>query len=92
MAIVELWWQIAQDSMRRDSDRLEASKLLAERGWGKAAAFAEVEAASRPDRPPTLDDAAAAPTMTARRSSQEPGGIVPREVYGASQATGKGGA
>ena len=41
MAIVELWWQIAQDSMRRDSDRLEASKLLAERGWGKAAAFAD---------------------------------------------------
>ena len=24
---------------RRDSDRLEASKLLADRGWGKAAVF-----------------------------------------------------
>jgi hypothetical protein len=25
--------------MRRDSDRLEASKLLADRGWGKVAAY-----------------------------------------------------
>jgi hypothetical protein len=25
--------------MRRDSDRLEASRLLADRGWGKAAEF-----------------------------------------------------
>ena len=39
MALVELWWDIAQDETRRDSDRLEASKLLADRGWGKAAAF-----------------------------------------------------
>ena len=42
-------------------------------------------------RPPSLEDAAAAPTMTARRSSREPGGIVPREVYGVSQPTGEGG-
>ena len=42
--------------MRRDSDRLEASKLLADRGWGKAAAFAEVEAAD----PLGLEDAYAA--------------------------------
>ena len=34
---------IAQDPMRRDSDRLEASRLLADRGWGKAAAFEPVE-------------------------------------------------
>ena len=38
-ALVELWWSIAQDATRRDSDRLEASKLLADRGWGKAAAY-----------------------------------------------------
>ena len=29
--------------MRRDSDRLEASRLLADRGWGKAAVFAPQE-------------------------------------------------
>ena len=28
-----------QDETRRDSDRLEASRLLADRGWGKAAAY-----------------------------------------------------
>jgi hypothetical protein len=39
MALVELWWSIANDPMRRDRDRLEASKLLADRGWGKAAAY-----------------------------------------------------
>jgi hypothetical protein len=39
MALAELWWSIAQDPMRRDSDRLEASRLLADRGWGKAASF-----------------------------------------------------
>jgi hypothetical protein len=32
MALVELWWSIANDPMRRDRDRLEASKLLADRG------------------------------------------------------------
>jgi hypothetical protein len=39
MALVELWWSIAQDETRRDRDRLEASRLLADRGWGKAANF-----------------------------------------------------
>lgn len=29
--------------MRRDSDRLEASRLLADRGWGKAPAYAAIE-------------------------------------------------
>ena len=43
MALVELWWQIAQDPMQRTRDRLEASKLLADRGWGKAAVFAPQE-------------------------------------------------
>jgi hypothetical protein len=37
LPLVQLWWAIANDPMRRDSDRLEASRLLAERGWGKAA-------------------------------------------------------
>jgi hypothetical protein len=37
--LTELWWSIAQDSMQRTSDRLEASKLLADRGWGKAGVF-----------------------------------------------------
>ena len=39
MALAQLWWDIARDETRRDSDRLEASKLLADRGWGKAAAY-----------------------------------------------------
>jgi hypothetical protein len=33
----------AQDETRRDSDRLEASRLLADRGWGKAGVFAPQE-------------------------------------------------
>jgi L-rhamnose isomerase len=37
LALAQLWWDIARDDTRRDSDRLEASKLLADRGWGKAA-------------------------------------------------------
>ena len=32
-----------QDETRRDSDRLEASRLLADRGWGKAPTFAAIE-------------------------------------------------
>jgi hypothetical protein len=43
MKLVELWWSIASDPMRRDADRLEASRLLADRGWGKAAVFAPQE-------------------------------------------------
>jgi hypothetical protein len=43
MALVQLWWEIARDETRRDSDRLEASRLLADRGWGKAASFERVE-------------------------------------------------
>jgi hypothetical protein len=43
MAVAQLWWDIAQDPMQRTSDRLEASKLLADRGWGKAAVFSPQE-------------------------------------------------
>jgi len=43
MKLVELWWDIARDETRRDSDRLEASKLLADRGWGKAPAYMPME-------------------------------------------------
>jgi hypothetical protein len=43
MKLVQLWWDIARDETRRDRDRLEASKLLADRGWGKAAVFAPQE-------------------------------------------------
>jgi hypothetical protein len=43
MRLVELWWSIASDPMRRDSDRLEATRLLADRGWGKAASFEPLE-------------------------------------------------
>ena len=39
MALAQPWWSIAQDETRPDTDRLEASRLLADRGWGKAAAY-----------------------------------------------------
>ena len=45
MALAKLWWDIARDETRRDSDRLEASKLLADRGWGKAPTYAAIEEA-----------------------------------------------
>jgi hypothetical protein len=43
--LAELWWSIAQDTMQKTSDRLEASRLLADRGWGKAPAptYAAIE-------------------------------------------------
>ena len=43
MALAQLWWDIARDETRRDRDRLEASRLLADRGWGKAPTFAAIE-------------------------------------------------
>jgi hypothetical protein len=43
MKLVEFWLSIMEDPMRRDSDRLEASRLLADRGWGKAANFEPLE-------------------------------------------------
>jgi hypothetical protein len=53
MKLVEFWLSIMEDPMRRDSDRLEASRLLAERGWGKAPTFAAIEEAD----PLGLEDA-----------------------------------
>ena len=41
--LAEFWLSIMDDPMRRDSDRLEASRLLADRGWGKAAVFTAQE-------------------------------------------------
>jgi len=43
MKLAEFWLSIMEDETRRDSDRLEASKLLADRGWGKAAVFSPQE-------------------------------------------------
>jgi hypothetical protein len=43
MALAQLWWDIARDETRRDRDRLEASRLLADRGWGKAPTFEPLE-------------------------------------------------
>lgn len=39
------WLDIVEDDGAKTADRLEASRLLAERGWGKAPAFAPVEEA-----------------------------------------------
>lgn len=41
--LAEFWLSIMEDETRRDSDRLEASRLLADRGWGRAANFTPVE-------------------------------------------------
>jgi hypothetical protein len=41
--LVQVWWDIARDETRRDRDRLEASRLLADRGWGKPANFEPLE-------------------------------------------------
>src|SRR5262249_3739965 len=54
-ALIQIWWEIARDPRRRDSDRLRASELLAERGWGKPPAFEAVEG-----NPLGLEDAEAA--------------------------------
>jgi hypothetical protein len=43
MALVELMLAMAMDPMRRDADRIRAVEWLADRGWGKAAAFQPVE-------------------------------------------------
>jgi hypothetical protein len=55
MALAQLWWDIARDETRRDRDRLEASRLLADRGWGKVANFEPLEG-----DPLGLEDAEAA--------------------------------
>jgi hypothetical protein len=43
LTIVKLWVGIMNDPNRKTRDRLEASKLLAERGWGKAALMAAAD-------------------------------------------------
>jgi len=43
MPLVELWLSIAMDPMHRDADRLRASELLADRGWGKITASQPLE-------------------------------------------------
>jgi hypothetical protein len=68
MALVRLWWDIARDETRRDSDRLEASRLLAERGWGKAPAYAAIEEGD----PLDLADAEKAAEESGRRSCGSP--------------------
>lgn len=40
---VRFWLSVVEAENAKTADRLEASKLLAERGWGKAPAFAPVE-------------------------------------------------
>ena len=45
MKLAQLWWDIARDETRRDRDRLDASRLLADRGWGKAPTYAAIEEA-----------------------------------------------
>jgi hypothetical protein len=44
MALAQLWWDIARDETRRDSDRREATRLLVDRGWGKIAVYEPQEA------------------------------------------------
>jgi hypothetical protein len=42
-ALAQFWAQVLADKEQPMGARLEASKLLAERGWGKAAAFEAIE-------------------------------------------------
>lgn len=42
-AIITFWLEIMNDATRGVRERLDASKLLAERGWGKPAAFQLIE-------------------------------------------------
>jgi hypothetical protein len=44
MKLAELWWSIAQEASEKTSDRLEASRLLADRGWGKSVDLKPLEA------------------------------------------------
>jgi hypothetical protein len=50
--IVRFWLALMRDETAKTADRLEASRLLAVRGWGKPAAFELVE----DDDPLGLDD------------------------------------
>jgi hypothetical protein len=43
MPLVRFWLGILEGEGARTADRLAASRLLADRGWGKAPAFAPVE-------------------------------------------------
>jgi uncharacterized protein DUF5681 len=49
--LAEFWLSVMEDPLRRDSDRLEASRLLADRGWGKAPAYAAIERVTRSTSP-----------------------------------------
>lgn len=77
MKLAAYWLSIMQDETRRDRDRLEASKLLADRGWGKAAVYEpqegdpfdleEMEAAAEEFRRPGSFSAADAELRLVRR-------------------------
>ncbi len=43
LAIAQFWFDVMHDADAKMGDRIEASRLLAERGWGRAAGFALVE-------------------------------------------------
>jgi Family of unknown function (DUF5681) len=43
-AIIDFWMSVMSDRAASMRDRLEASRLLADRGWGKASAFEQLEA------------------------------------------------
>jgi Family of unknown function (DUF5681) len=62
MKLAEFWLSIMDDPMRRDSDRLKASRLLADRGWGKPATFEPLES-----DPLDLEDVEAAAEEFRRR-------------------------
>lgn len=51
LAIVEFWAHVMADEGARTPDRLEASRLLAERGWGKPPTYEPIEAADQESLP-----------------------------------------
>jgi hypothetical protein len=42
-ALADFWFEVLQDTDAKMADRLEASRLLADRGWGKAPSFMPIE-------------------------------------------------
>jgi hypothetical protein len=55
--IVNFWLEVMEDPTWRGSERLRASELLAERGWGKAPQFAPLPDDDPIEREKELDDA-----------------------------------
>jgi len=66
-ALIRFWLDVMTDESARVADRLQASVLLADRGWGRAPTFALVEDDDRLDRQEEVDAATDAFITEVRR-------------------------